>query len=62
VYFDFIPRIIANNVGPAGRVALARITRAVWRVSCQRIVSLHARLSSCRVVRGQIVSKQEVAT
>jgi len=27
VYFDFISRAIGNNVGPAGRVALARI---VW--------------------------------
>lgn len=26
VDFDFIPRAIGNNVGPAGRVALARIT------------------------------------
>jgi hypothetical protein len=27
--FDFIPRAIGNNVGPAGRAALARIARAV---------------------------------
>jgi hypothetical protein len=25
VDFDFIPRAIGNNVGPAGRAALARI-------------------------------------
>jgi hypothetical protein len=29
VDFDFIPRAIGNNVGPAGRAALARIARAV---------------------------------
>lgn len=29
VDFDFIPRAIGNNVGPAGRVALARITEAL---------------------------------
>jgi hypothetical protein len=28
VDFDFIPRIIGNNVGPAGRAALARIADA----------------------------------
>lgn len=31
VAFDFIPRVIGNNVGPAGRAALARIA-----LSCAR--------------------------
>jgi hypothetical protein len=29
VDFDFIPRVIGNNVGAAGRIALARIVDAV---------------------------------
>jgi len=29
VAFDFIPRVIGNNVGPAGRAALARIAAGV---------------------------------